>query len=1109
MSAAAPPPPPVGNGGGHGGYSSRPSSSSNSNGTERPFRHIQDLKLQALSGFERNASVYQLLGSAEAALNQAQTYLIFRRADSQELSYIEYMRASEIVVEVIPRNKGWPDFQMDHHGGGMQKYQLLQKRINAQSEQFASIKEIIVNNNKRSGVQPSVGAGGGHMRTESALQINGNISNGAPPAPKVRPTPSPKPDNLHGRAIPTATDGAAGSGSSGAAEALNDRFARLRMKGAVDTNRPESSSSNFSSPHSSSISKGGPSDFGTGTSFESLSKTSSTTTPRLVGPRPMPPPPVPGKLPLDTSIAGALPKEPSPIYSPARNMQTTENIALPRHTARSLAATSTRRTSTAPSSSASSHAPNGINESGDYFPATTASRTNSIHSSQVARRKSVNVPKETRISNERLYDYIKRFNILLIDFRPREEFDQGHIYSRTVMCVDPIQVSQGMSADQLQERMVISPDVEQDMFMNRDQFDLVVYYDGQTQSDNYLTRPFNESETKLKYLHEALFDFNHEKPLRHPPILLIGGIDAWVNLIGPQGLMTSNTAAKVKQGRPIQRRPAMTNGRSQIRNPKRRLRDYNPLNDEEERKWRERARAESVVLQTPPIIDENGQPMESQDEGDEEPSSAIREFLERFPEAGSLERQAFGPLQPSRPAPEPPPKVPIPSYPPPAPPASFPSRPAPAAGRPSYTGVSDRAASQVAPMTRSTSLAPYIPPKYFATNLRLPKTGLVNFRFTCYMNATLQALSATTPLSIFFLDDQWRGFLQRENWKGTRGVLPELYSNLVRSLWKGDVDYIRPTTFRTFCGRLKSEWGRDDQEQDAKEFFDFLVDGLHEDLNVRWAKSPLKELTPAEEAHRERMPKPYVAKLVWGRFTHRDQSFITDLFGGQYSSRLQCLTCGHTSTTYDAFYSLSVEIPRPRGRIPTLNDCLESYCSQETLKGGEQARCDKCKEFRDSTKQITITRAPQSLVVHFKRFHTVGRVSKKINTAIDFPLDNFDLEPYMLKQPSAAEAEHIAQDFGPDAVKTDASMTPPYTYDAYGVIRHLGPTLEEGHYKALVKDRARRVWRCFDDRLATDFVPDQGEYKGSGDLRNGQAYIVFYQRTLPSQMGSAGGPGKI
>ncbi|KAF2485478.1 hypothetical protein BDY17DRAFT_237067, partial [Neohortaea acidophila] len=807
-------------------------------------------------------------------------------------------------------------------------------------------------------------------------------------------------------------------------------------------------------------------------------------------------PPAPPKLPLDTSIVHALPKPPSPTYSPARNMQTTENMSLPRHTPRSLAPTSTRRTSTAPSSAASAHAPNGLYQSNDYFP--TVPRVASNHPPPVARRKSLNVPKETRVSTEKLYDYLQRFNVLLIDFRSREEFDQGHIFSRTVICIDPIQVFQGMSAEQLQDRMVISPDAEQELFMNRDQFDLVVYYNTKTQSESYLTRPTNDAEMKLKCLHEALDDFNHDKPLRHAPILLIGGIDAWSDLVGPQALATSTTASKVKQARPLSRRPVITHGHSQIKNSKRRLRDYNPLDEEEEQSWRERARAESVVLPTSPgEADEHVEQSQEQGDNDDDPSSAIKDFLERFPEAGSLERHAFAPFHPSRHAPEPPPKVPIPTY-PIAPPASglptAPARPAPTAPRTSYTGVSDRVVSQNAPVARSSNLAPYIPVKYLATNLRLPKTGLYNFRFTCYMNVTLQALSATTPLSIFFLDDQWRSLLQRENWKGTKGVLTEFYANVVRSLWKGDVNFIRPTTFRNFCGRLKREWGRDDQEQDSKEFFDFLIDALHEDLNMRWAKTPLKELTAADEAKRESMPKSYVAKIEWGRFTHRDQSFITSLFGGQYSSKLRCLTCGHTSTTYDAFYSLSVEIPRFRNRDPTLRDCMESYCSQETLEGAEQAHCDRCKAFRDSTKQITLTRAPQFLVVHFKRFQTSGKGAQKINTPIDFPLENFDLEPFMLPQPTAAEAEHIASTYGAEAAKADASMTPPYTYDAYAIIRHLGPTLEEGHYKALVKDRARKVWRCFDDRIATDFTPGQGAYKGSGDLRNGQAYIVFYQR---------------
>ena len=1110
MSAAAPPSYPT-NGGQPSNH--RPSSSSSVNGGERVYEHIQDLRRKSQAGFHPHGSVYQLLEDAKLALNQAETLMKFRRPD---MSYVEYLRASEIVVEVIPRNKGWPELQMDHSGGGMQKYHLLQKRINAASEQYANLKEIIINNNRRSGVQPAQSDGGSHVTTEPAPQVNGNSLSGAMGAIKIKPSPSPKPESLHGRALSSTSPANGAPGPSAPPDPLKDRLAALRnASGNIDTSRPDSRGSNSSSIHGSPVSIPSADGYGNRSSLDALSRLSSGPGPRPLGPRGMPNanagPPLPGKLPLDTNISAAMPQEPKATYSPARNMQTAGNIELPRHTPRSLASTSARKSSLGPTSSASSHAPNGIHQSetGDYFPSYTPP-ANGAPPPAVSRRKSVHVPKETRISAERLYDYLERFNILLIDFRPRQDFDLGHIYARNVICIDPLHMSQGMSAEQLLERMVISPDVEQEMFMNRDKFDLVVYYDTQTQSETFLQRPMGELQTKLKYLHEALYDFNQDKPLQRPPILLIGGIDAWADLVGNQALITSDTAAKAKQGRPIQRRPAP--GPSQLRNPKRRLRDYNPLDDEEERRWRERARAESVVLPTPPaLVGEEGEVIpEGNEAEEEEPNSAIDRFNERFPEAGQLERYAFSTLQPSRSPPQPPPKVPMYPAPPPVP-ASYPSvpaRPAPAAPRMSYTGVSDRAVSQTAPLTRTSSLTPYIPNKYLAANLRLPRTGLDNFRFTCYMNATLQALSGTLPLSIYFFEDAYTRTLQTDNWKGTKGVMSQLYSNLIKSLWKDDVSYIRPSTFRNFCGRLNKEWGRDDQEQDAKEFFDFLIDCLHEDTNWKWSRTPLRELTKFEEAKREKMPKSVVAKVEWDRFTHRDQSFITSLFGGQYSSRLFFSGCGHTSTKHDAFYALSVEIPDVRGRNPTLDDCLRSYCVEEELTGEDRPKCDQCDERRDATKQIMLTRAPQFLVVHFKRFRTSGRYTKKIEAPIDFPIENFDLEPYMLRQPSPSETESIAQQHGPEYLKQDPGMTPPYKYDAYAVIRHIGTTIQSGHYTALIKDRARGIWRCFNDRSHEEFVPGQGRFRGSNDVRNGQAYIVFFQRVLPSQLGP-GGVNKI
>lgn len=358
------------------------------------------------------------------------------------------------------------------------------------------------------------------------------------------------------------------------------------------------------------------------------------------------------------------------------------------------------------------------------------------------------------------------------------------------------------------------------------------------------------------------------------------------------------------------------------------------------------------------------------------------------------------------------------------------------------------------------------------------------------MNATIQAMSATLPLSAFFLDDRYKTLVQRDNWKGSKGVLPDLFANLVRSIWKGDVEAIRPSTLRQFCARLNREWGID-RQQDAKEFFDFIVDCLHEDLNQNWSKTPLKALTEEQEVKREKMPKMIVCKTEWDRYTHRELSYITSLFAGQHASRLRCTMCSFTSTTYEAFYSISIEIPRS-GRS-NIEDCLRSYCQEEMLSGDEVWKCPRCQKQREATKQITITRAPQYLVVHFKRFSASKNESaKKVRTPIDFPLTDLDLEPYMLPAPTAVERDAIVRSNPEFGHRSEPATTRPFLYDAYAVMRHIGTTMGSGHYTCLARDKARRCWRQYNDTQCSDFDPERMSERDR--LSNEMAYIVFYER---------------
>lgn len=885
-------------------------------------------------------------------------------------------------------------------------------------------------------------------------------------SPIQRPIKPSKPEALQRRPrTPTKTSRPSSD------NAIEERFSRLRVNHNSTPVRSEvysmrngdHSITNRSSPTQYTASS---SEYSPPQNFERVS-TQGISPERPFGPRAMPPPPPlypphPPKIPLDTPLALSLPRAPSPAYNPSGNIP-------PLNRKRSII----RMESIAMSPSAGTSALRPLSK------ASTISRKTSRDFNGNTRPSSpsyADLPQVTSLKAEELYESLQESNVLVIDVRRREEFDKGHISANSVMCIEPLDLRQGVSAEQLEDSLVVSPATELALFERRDFYDLVVYYDQKTTSDRFLSGPPPSNEGRaLRALHDTLYEFNAYKPLRLPPAVLIGGLDAWVALVGSAALQTSNTvglisstknrASAARHGRPIGR-VAMASSNSTLEVRRKRLRDYQPLDAEEDKTWRERTRQEEAETSKYHDSDEEEEPDFSQ-------SSlamvhSLDEFFKRYPEPSAIGQSMMNPAPPP------------PSRPPPVLPEYVPSRPPPAVPRRSYSGVSERE-SQVSTTSRQPSYAP--PPLYTSRissrSLKLPRTGLVNFGVTCYMNATIQCLLATIPLSEFFLSNRWRDYVQK-NFKGSNGIMPGIFANTIRSLWRGD-DAIRPTSLRNFSARLNPEWGHD-RQQDAKEYLDFLLDCLHEDLNYNWQKNSLNPLTPREEKRRESMAVSKVSRIEWERYSHREASFISSLFAGQHASRLRCRTCNNTSTTYEAFYSISIEIPS-RGRAD-IHECLKSYCKEEMLSGDEVWRCSYCGCRREATKHIIITRAPQFLVVHFKRFSASKTHSvRKVHTQIDFPLHGLNMEPYISpsRDPQGSE-------------ENDPAITPPFFYDAYAVMRHLGSSGNGGHYVSLCKDTARGCWRKFDDDRVSDFDP--ARLRTSDRLQNEDAYLVFYERTV-------------
>ncbi|KAE8421715.1 ubiquitin hydrolase [Aspergillus pseudocaelatus] len=1090
-AAALPSPPgfaPWENIGRPGGQISRPESLSSTNhatpaGYQSPrFPNIKDLQDQAAAlDVNEDSSLNILLNRAQDAIENARR---FADNDQPDKAYVQYLRASEITINIIPHH---PEYRTtaSQRSDWYKQFANLMMAVRTKQGTMDDIKQQILEDNLGSNVQPTTLTEHNYTRPTSELIPAGTLRS---PSPRGRQAEQ---DDKSAR-MPSPSEFQRSLGlqerqnrySAPAEDMLAQRFAKLRASPpAMNDSFPTMNGQDATQGYNGDIPRRPLSYMPQGSSYNPNLASPSR---RPLGPRSMGSshngPVLPPKVPLNTS----LPRAPDPAYSPIWTVPSQPPSNPPRTSTESSRPVNPRYSHLA-------NSPRGSPSRNGFDDNPYRSRTpNGIHQVKEDRSNTADLPHSTAISAHELLDYLRRYNLLLVDVRPRDQYDSGHVYAKSIICIEPVALRENVSAEELEERLVVSPEHEQSLFEKRNEFDMIVYYDQSTDSVSYLAgSPVGTTAPHLRALYDTLYEFNAYKPLKdgRPPALLLGGLDAWIDLLGQQSLATSSTATVLgslqkkrpvaRPGRPLGRVPTMASANSSLEVRKRRLREYKPLNPDELTAWMEKSKNEEIDTTT--YIEE--EPMTEEPEGqetDEPPTPFVHtyeDFLRRFPEPHAIQESMVTPH--ARP-----PVPPTPNYAAPVPIA--PSRPPPAVPRPSYSGVTDGRQIQptLARQNSATKTALYTPSSIYRA--KLPRTGLANFGVTCYMNSTIQCLNATMMLSRFFVDNRFRYYVQK-NWKGSQGVMPGLFANLIRSLWKGDVEVIVPTSFRNFCGRLNQEWAID-RQQDAKEFFDFAVDCLHEDLNINWQRSPLRPLTFEEEMQRERMPVTKVSKIEWDRYCHREESFISSLFAGQHASRLRCTTCKRTSTTYEAFYSISVEIP-PSG-TGDIYQCLRSYCKEEMLSGDEVWKCPYCKCERVATKQIIITRAPQILVIHFKRFSASKTQSaRKIHTPIEFPLHGLRMDDFVYSPPSPESNGDPKATIPPD---TTLATVPPFTYDAYGVLRHIGSSMSSGHYISLVRDGARQCWRRFDDERTVDFNPR--DLRSKDRLQNEQAYIVFYER---------------
>ncbi|CAI5758980.1 unnamed protein product [Candida verbasci] len=225
------------------------------------------------------------------------------------------------------------------------------------------------------------------------------------------------------------------------------------------------------------------------------------------------------------------------------------------------------------------------------------------------------------------------------------------------------------------------------------------------------------------------------------------------------------------------------------------------------------------------------------------------------------------------------------------------------------------------------------------------------------------------------------------------------------------------------------------QEQDAHEFWQFLLNEFHQDFTRIKANQ-----------NQHSIDSENCSCIAHSTFAFKLQSCI------------KCTNCNKITETIDPIMDLSLEINHLSKEQNTLYDCLNLYTKEEKLD--DNYTCKFCNiKAEQAVKQLKIKTIPKILSIQLKRFehNVMNDTSSKIETPIKIPL-YLDLSKY-----------------------TTATTSDPCLYELFSVVVHQG-SVNTGHYICYVKSDNR--WFKFDDAVISLSSEDE--------VMNANVYLMFF-----------------
>lgn len=325
--------------------------------------------------------------------------------------------------------------------------------------------------------------------------------------------------------------------------------------------------------------------------------------------------------------------------------------------------------------------------------------------------------------------------------------------------------------------------------------------------------------------------------------------------------------------------------------------------------------------------------------------------------------------------------------------------------------------------------------------LDFTKTGtgistFINVGNTCYLNSALQVLMHIEEVRKIFLKTEKIRSQNPDFFKDKDIKFYDCIKAIYKGYWEDDC-LIRPLGLVKYLDEYS--YFPMGQQNDSTEVLTCIIQKIHEsvaipkELSIEGAISSLDEM----------------AIKQWNLHLEKKYSPLSNMFWGQFYTRVHCHQCNNKSYRFETFHYLTLQaVIDGEENVESdigLTQLFEHFLTEKKFDDDNKYHCEKCKTKVDiATTRTSLWKLPKFLIIQLKRYYnkTDSKQLHKSHRNIEYPL-------------------HFDPTFLIDKKKS-TKMDKKYVYNLHSGVFHSGGLLS-GHYNCYSWNQDTLQWLGFDD----------------------------------------------